>query len=181
MCGGKFNSEYLYIKIKLFINMENENKLRSFIKTTLREFLNEQKLNEISSDTFKSAINVSKERDLIGRTENLGDLYFHEFIGKPIFEDGVIKSIKIAAYKSMAKRLVAINVEYSNKNQIYHNDDQSFPKQNTIWYDIDSDIYNNVDFKIQRKDAFLLWKIAQKINPDTKYKETGKYFNIKGW
>jgi hypothetical protein len=42
MCGGKFNSEYLYIKIKLFMNMENDKKLRNFVKTTIREFINEQ-------------------------------------------------------------------------------------------------------------------------------------------
>jgi len=41
MCVGKFNSEYLYIKIKLFINMEQDKKLKNFIKTTIREFLNE--------------------------------------------------------------------------------------------------------------------------------------------
>ena len=35
---------------------------KQFIKTTIREFLTEQKINEISPDLFKSAINVSKER-----------------------------------------------------------------------------------------------------------------------
>jgi hypothetical protein len=46
---------------------------------------------------------------------------------------------------------------------------------------MDDDFYDNVDFPIDRKDARLLSKIAQKINPETKYKETGKYFKIKGW
>jgi len=87
----------------------------------------------------------------------------------------------IAAYKSDSRRLVAIDIEYNNKNQPYHNDDNRFPKSRWVNYDLDKDIYLDVDFPIERKDARLLSKIAEKINPDTKYKETGKFFNIKGF
>jgi DNA-directed RNA polymerase specialized sigma54-like protein len=41
MCGGKFNFKYLYIK-KINI-MEQDKKSKNFIKTTIREFLNENK------------------------------------------------------------------------------------------------------------------------------------------
>lgn len=146
-----------------------------------KQFVNEQKLNEISSDTFKSAINVSKERGLIGRTEKLGSLYFKDFIGKSIFDDGIIENITIAAYKGESRRLVSLDLKYSNKNQIYYNDDIFYPKRRFVYYDIDGDMWIDVDWKINRSDARLLGKIAEKINPDTKYKETGKYFNIKGW
>ena len=46
---GDFNSEYLYIK-KLYIDMEQNKKLRNFIKTTIREFLNEQ--NNVNESEF---------------------------------------------------------------------------------------------------------------------------------
>jgi len=147
----------------------------------LKQFVNERHLNEISSDTFKSAINVSKERGLIGRTEKLGSLYFKDFIGKSIFDDGIIENISIAAYKNDSRRLVALDLKYSNKNQAYYNDDTNYPKRNWVNYDIDSDMWIDIDWKINRSDARLLGKIAEKINPNTKYKETGKYFNIKGW
>jgi len=151
------------------------------IKTSLKEFLKEQKLNEISSDTFKSAINISKERNLNRRTENLGKLFFREFIGKEIFEDGIIKDIVIAAYKGDSRNLVAIDIEHTNKNEPYHYQDARFPKSRWLNYDIDNDNYLDLNRPIERKDSRLLGKIAQKINPDTKYKQTGIHFNIKGW
>ena len=157
--------------------MENENKLRSFIKTTLHEFLNEQKLNEISSDTFKSAINVAKERNSNGRIEKLSSLYFNDFIGKSIFDEGKIKNITILSDKNEPSKLL-LNIIYPNINtQISSND----LKKYWIYYHIDKDMWLGIDWKMNRTDARLLGKIAEKINPDTKYKETGKYFDIKGW
>lgn len=147
----------------------------------LNQSINEQKLNEISSDSFKNAINLSKERGLVNRTEKLGSLYFKDFIGKPIFDDGIIENIIIVAHKEDSKRLVALDVKYYNKNQTYYNDDTNYPKRRWINYDIDNDMWIDVDWEMNRSDARLLGKIAEKINPDTKYKETGKYFNIKGW
>jgi hypothetical protein len=143
------------------------------------QFVNEQKLNEISSDTFKSAINISKERGTNGRTEKLGSLYFKDFIGKSLFEDGKIEDITISAYKNDTRRFVSLLMDYSNLK--YHNDNSRYPKNRYILYDIDDDMWMDVDFKISRSDSRLLGKIAEKINPDTKYKETGKYFNIKGF
>lgn len=149
--------------------------------TELNELVNEnlQSVNEISSDLFKRTINVSKDRNYIERTEKLGTVYFHEFIGSPIFEDGTIKDIAIAASPSHSIRYVSIEVEYANKNSLYY--EQKYSKQKWINYNIDDDYYDNVNFPIERKDARILGKIAQKINPETQYKETGKYFKIKGW
>ena len=55
---------------------------KQFIKTTIREILTEQKINEISPDLFKSAINVSKERGTDRRTYKLGELYLNQFMDK---------------------------------------------------------------------------------------------------
>ena len=52
MCGGKLKFGYLYFiyKDKLFINMEKDTKLKKIIKTTLREFLNENNNIKLKDD-----------------------------------------------------------------------------------------------------------------------------------
>jgi len=158
--------------------MENNKKLRNFIKTTIREFLNEQQLNEISSDTFKSAINVSKERGTDRRTYKLGELYLNQFMGKNLI-GGEITNIGTFAPQQGNYQSVAIEVTKSVYQDSGYNKGENKLVKKYIYYDIDKDIYDVGE--IDRKDAVVLSKIAQKINPDTKYKETGKYFNIKGW
>jgi hypothetical protein len=54
LCEGNLNFEYLYIELKLFINME----LREFIATTIREYLNEQQ--EVENNNFKKWFGSSK-------------------------------------------------------------------------------------------------------------------------
>ena len=61
--------------LKLFENFEQEYIIEEF-----------DTINEISSNTFKNAINVSKERGTDKRTEKLGTLYFNKFIGLPLFD-----------------------------------------------------------------------------------------------
>jgi hypothetical protein len=158
--------------------MENNKKLKNFIKTTIREFLNEQKLNEISTDIFKSAINVSRERGTDKRTYKLGELYLNQFMGKNLI-GGEITNIGTFAPQQGNYRAVAIEVTKSVYQDSGYNKGENKLVKKYIYYDIDKDIYDVGE--IDRKDAVVLSKIAQKINPDTKYKETGKYFNIKGW
>ena len=158
--------------------MENDKKLKNFIKTTIREFLNEQKLNEISSDTFKSAINVSKERGTDRRTYKLGELYLNKFMGKNLI-GGEITNIGVHAPQQGNYRNVAIEVTKSVYQDSGYNKGKSKLVQDYIYYDIDKDIYDVGE--IDRKDAVVLSNIAQHINPNTKYKETGKYFTIKEW
>ena len=146
-------------------------KNKSNIKTSFKDFLSEGKLNEISSDTIKSAINISKERGTDRRTYKLGELYFNKFIGKDLI-GGKIVSIGISSPSQSNYRNVII--------EVLINDEDNKDKNVYIYYDIDKDIYD-LDKEIERKDAFILSKIASHINPDTKYKQTGKYFTIKGW
>jgi hypothetical protein len=158
--------------------MEKNKKLKNFIKTTLIEFLNEQKINEISSDTFKCAINMSKERGTDRRTYKLGELYLHKFMDKDLI-GGKITNIGVFSPQQSNYGIVAIEVTKSvYKDNDYNKDENKFVKD-YIYYDIDEDIYDIGE--IERKDAVVLSKIAQHINPETKYKETGKYFKIKGW
>jgi hypothetical protein len=147
---------------------------------TFESFSNKQLVNEISSDTFKSAINVSKERGTDRRTYKLGELYLNRFMDKDLI-GGKITNIGVHNPQQGNYRNVAIEVTKS----VYQGSDYGYNKgenkliKDYIYYDIDKDLYE-VD-EINRKDAVVLSKIAQHINPSTKYKEIGKYFQIKGW
>ena len=158
--------------------MEKDNKLKNFIKTTIREFLNEQQLNEISPDTFKSAINVSKERGTDRRTYKLGELYLNQFMGKNLI-GGEITNIGVNAPQQGNYRNIVIEVTKSVYQDSGYNKGENKLVKDYIYYDINNDIYDVGE--IDRKDAVVLSKIAQHINPDTKYKQTGMYFQIKGW
>jgi hypothetical protein len=135
-------------------------------------------INEISSDTFKSAINVSKERGTDKRTHKLGGLYFNNFLNKPLL-GGKISNIGVSAPQQANHRLVSIEIEKTVYQDSGYNKGETKIFKDYIYYDIDKDIYEVGE--IDRKDAVILSKIAQHINPNTKYKETGKYFKIKGW
>jgi hypothetical protein len=145
-----------------------------------RDFINKKKLNEISSETFKKAIDVSKSRGTDNRTYKMGRLYFNQFIGKPFMEG---KIIDIGIRNPQQGNYKEVSIEF--ERNIYHDSGyhkgQTITKKDYIYYDIDKDDFNLGDFAIDRKDAVILSKIAQQINPDTKYKETGRHFKIKGY
>ena len=73
-----FNSEYLIYRIKPLINMENDKKLNNFIKTTMREFLNENVDEEIKDikdniELYDDNYNVYRRRYL--QTQSDEDRY----------------------------------------------------------------------------------------------------------
>jgi len=143
---------------------------KSLVKRIIKEEMyRNPKLNEISPDTFKSAINVSKERGTDNRTRNLGSLYFNKFIGTSLM-GGKITNIVVENPQQANYRIVQIEFEREDEN--------NRPIKNYIYYDIDKDLYD-VD-EINRKDAVVLSKIAAHINPNTQYKQTSK-FKIQGW
>lgn len=145
-----------------------------------RDFIGKKKLNEISSETFKSAIDVSRGRGTDTRTYKLGRTYFNEFIGKP-FMGGKIIDIGVDSPQQGNYKIVLIRFKKDVYQDSGYNKGRSVPVEGTIHYDIDKDEFTLGKDPIDRKDAVVLSKIAQKINPDTKYKETGRYFKIKGY
>ena len=145
---------------------------------TENKLTNQSRLDELSSDTFKSAINVSKERGTDRRTYKLGELYLNQFMGKDLI-GGKITNIGVQSPQQGNYRNVAIEVTKSIYQDSGYNKGENKLIKDYIYYDIDNDLYD-VD-EIDRKDAVVLSKIAQRINPSTKYKETGKYFQIKGY
>jgi len=166
--------------------LDEEKVAEAMVKLSLKEgydivgnrsmTISERRINELSPNTFKSAINVSKERGTDNRTRKLGQLYFNEFVGKPIL-GGKITDITVNNPSQGNYRTVSVEVEIPSDSN------KTSKKKEYIYYDIDKDIWDHDEAKadIERKDAVVLSKIAMKINPDTKYKETGKYFKIKGY
>jgi len=133
--------------------------------------IKEQAVNEISPETFKSAINVSKERGTDNRTANLGALYFNKFKGKPLL-GGMIENIAVFSPNQGNSTDVNIHIKKGISPEV---------KSYYIDYSIDKDNFEMPDAPIERKDAVILSRIAQHVNPETKYKETTKYFRIKGY
>jgi hypothetical protein len=140
----------------------------------LRESINAE-MNEISSDLFKRSQEISKQRGTDLRTNNMGPTFFSQFIGKPLF-DGTIVDITTHKPQQSSSYKLSISIKSIMDGQTYvHN----------IYYNIDSDVYflgdNYEGNGINRKDAWMLSKIAMKINPDTKYKNPGSNFDINGY
>ena len=156
------------LTIKELFEMDDEN--GNEIKTSINE--------RISPELFKSAINVSKERGTDNRTRKLGELYFDRFIGKPLM-GGIISNIHVTAPQQGNYRNVRIEITYEYKNAPVVPDSL---KNSYITYDIDKDLYDvdTINHAIDRKDARILSLIALQINPNSQYKESGRYFNIKG-
>jgi hypothetical protein len=144
-----------------------------------RDFINKKKINEISSETVKSAINVSKERGSEKRTYKMGQLYFNQFIGNPLM-GGKITDIGIFNPNQGNYRKVSIEYEKPIYHDSGYHKGQTIPKKDYIYYDIDGDLFDLDNLEIDRRDAVVLSKIAKHINPETKYKETGRHFKIKG-
>lgn len=128
---------------------------------------------EISAETFKSAIGASKERGTYKRTWRLGDTYFRQFKGKPLL-DGTINRVTVDNQRAYDTPTVVIEVTGVPDER------PGIEKTVYIAYDIEQDTYDIENTPISRKDANTLWKIAQHINPDTKYKLPGKTFKIIG-
>jgi hypothetical protein len=139
-------------------------------------------INEISPETFKSAINVSKERGTDQRTYNLGKLYLNKFIGKDLI-GGKITNIGVHNPQQGNYNMIGIEVTKSVYQDSGYNKGENKIQKEYIYYDIYKDIYDidEYEFPIDRKDAVVLSKIAQQVNPDTRYKQTGIYFKIKGF
>jgi len=128
----------------------------------------QQPVDEISSDLFKKAINMTKDRGQDYRTTKLGRTFFSEFTRKPLF-DGIINDIIVNNPQQGNYRNVSIEILPNGQGgkSIFY-----------VYYDIDKDHYE-LDYSISRKDARTLSLIAAKINPQTQYKNGTGDFKIK--
>jgi hypothetical protein len=127
-----------------------------------------EKINEISSDLFKSAVNVAQEKGEKNRVANMGKTFFNKFIGKPLM-NGTIKNVDFYV---------------DGLDVIIKRDSKVEPSKNTIkriTYNITNDHWDLSDEEITRQDARIFSLLAKHINPDTKYGKGSAGFRIQGY
>jgi len=113
----KLNIEYLYIYIyiKLFIIM----KLRKFIATTIREYLNEQILNYIQWGELSTTIKNDITENLIRKNEYLQSNYWNSEALRDIIDDVIIQprfKIEHKSVDGLYNELTQIGWGISEKN-----------------------------------------------------------------
>jgi hypothetical protein len=137
-----------------------------------KQFVNEQKLNEISSELRNNAISKMKDSGMDKRAEKWTQFYLDksltDFKNKEIFDDKLI----IYGFRLNDNKL---DISYgSPRNQEYNR------THGTIVYYLTTDEYS-INYEVDRKTARILSKIASIVNPDSKYSNGIGDFKIKGW
>lgn len=146
-----------------------------------KQFVNEQKLNEISSKLRNNAISSMKDKGMYKRAEKWTQFYvdkdLNDFKNKEIFDDKlIIYGFRIVDNKNRDGNIIkTLEISYgSPRNQQYNR------THGTLVYYINSDEYD-INYEIDRKTARLLSKIATIMNNDSKYSNGIGDFKIKGW
>ena len=145
------------------------------------QFVNEQKLNEISSELRNNAISSMKDKGMDKRAEKWIQFYvdkdLNDFKNKEIFEDKlIIYGFRIVDNINRDGNIIkTLEISYgSPRNQEYNK------THGTLVYYINSDEYS-INHEIDRKTARILSKIATIMNNDSKYSNGIGDFKIKGW
>jgi len=127
-------------------------------------------LNEISSETIKSAADVAVSQGQPGRAGELLKTHFYNYMDKP-FLDGTLSDIEIQLNydKSSIDRVIVTYIKPSMDLTLY------------IYYDLKNDEWNTKGRELGKREARLLSEIALIMNPQTKYKIASKYLPIKGY
>lgn len=145
------------------------------------QFVNEQKLNEISSELRNNAISSMKDKGMDKRAEKWIQFYvdkdLNDFKNKEIFDDKlIIYGFRIVDNINRDGNIIkTLEISYgSPRNQEYNK------THGTLVYYINSDEYS-INHEIDRKTARILSKIATIMNNDSKYSNGIGDFKIKGW
>lgn len=131
-------------------------------------------LNEISSQMKDNVINTMKERGQDKRAKK----WTKHYISKELagFENAPIMGGKFIIYGfdlEETKNGKKLTINYGSPREQQNNKETG-----SIGYYINDDKYT-INYEIDKKTARTLSKIAQKLNPNTKYKQTS-VFKIKG-
>lgn len=131
---------------------------------------------EISSDTFKSAVDVARGRGEDKRASKLGSTFLNSFVGKPLM-GGTVSRIDIQ--KPSFGDYFDVTLEVLVPTQ---GTDGMYNKPKFIYYDVENDDWNmkGKGLEVTRQDARVLSQIATKVNPDTKYRQGTQHFDIVG-
>lgn len=146
-----------------------------------KQFVNEQKLNEISQELRNNTISSMKDKGMNKRAEKWTQFYvdkdLNDFKNKEIFDDKlIIYGFRIVDNKNRDGNVIkTLEISYgSPRNQEYNR------THGTLVYYINSDEYS-INYEIDRKTARTLSKIATIMNNDSKYSNGIGDFKIKGW
>jgi hypothetical protein len=164
--------EDIYELIWKFFRIGLSPKEEEKVVNYLHKELYRNRINEISSDLFKRASDKALSLGQDNRNYRMENTFFNKFIGKPLMQ-GEIKSIDTLGDKNK----FTIRVEQIFKSK----DGVDMKTKGGAVYDADNDQYKvylpinqqtggTLMQALTRVDARILQLIAQKINPNTKYK-----------
>jgi hypothetical protein len=133
-------------------------------------------VDEISADTFKSAVDVAKGRGENQRASKLGSTFLNSFVGK-LLMGGTISKIDIQ--KPSWGDYFDVTLEVLIPTQ---GTDGMYDKPKYLYYDVENDDWGmkGKGLEVTRQDARVLSQIAIKVNPDTKYRQGTQHFDIVG-
>jgi hypothetical protein len=157
----------------------SEFKVKSF-----NQFVNEQMVNEISSELRNNAISTMKDRGMNNRAERWTKFYvdrdLKEFVGKEILGGKGENTIIIQGFNIDEKKgsgdemLKSLHIYCgSPRSQLYNK------THLTLVYDFQRDKYLSMNSPIDRKTARLLSKIATIMNSESQYSDGRGEFKIK--
>lgn len=138
----------------------------------IKNIIKENTINELSPDTFLSATKSSTiDRGTPKRTKQIGRLFFNKFLGMELL-NGTVDDIDVEYGDTPEDVFIKVKIKYPYSG---------YNPTKTITYDVSEDEFYGIEQEIDRRDSVRLSKIASHVNPNTRYKETGKHFRIKGW
>jgi len=140
---------------------------------SFENFINE----ELSPETIKSALGKTREYDQYNRGYKIGQNFYNEFVGKPLF-GGTIIEVGTGNHRS-SDFYVIITVE-RERSEVSPNGTRRAPEKLQIYYDVERDSFDDtLPGEPTRSDARILSQVAKKINPETKYGNINTGFNVK--
>jgi hypothetical protein len=134
-------------------------------------------MREVSSDTFKSAVDVARNRGENERASKLGSTFLNAFVGKPLMGGKISKiDIQKPSFGDYFDATLEVLVPTQGTQGMYD-------KPKYLYYDVENDDWNmkGKGLEVTRQDARVLSQIAVKLNPESKYKQGTQHFDIIGF
>jgi hypothetical protein len=133
-----------------------------------------EELNEISSETIKSATDISIAQGQPGRAAELLKTHFYNYMGKP-FQNGILSDIKVNSTYDQSS-ISSIRVVYTDTNRL-----KDEPENRYFTYIVGEDLWKLSGRQVSKREARLLSEIATIMNPQTKYKIATQNLPIQGY
>lgn len=121
-------------------------------------------VNEISGETFKSAVNKTRDKQQYPRTSRLGELFLHKINGIEIC-GGQVEEATVLNDRDTMRAILTIRGERGEFVNVY---------------DVTNDEWHIRTGPMDRRSARTLSQISQKFNKDTRYVNFQDNFIIKG-